>query len=83
MKGKEGLLVSLAILMKPQATSSTLMFFPVSALTALASVWSADLDASTSSGSFAFGPKIFGKYSGRRRPKTRLASVMAGGPPLR
>jgi hypothetical protein len=31
--------------------------------------------ASVSRASFSCGPKIFGKYSGRRRPRNRLASV--------
>ena len=32
--------------------------------------------------SFSLGPKMFGKNSGRMRPSTRLASVMARRPPF-
>ena len=73
-------MVSFATLMKPHATSSTLRLFPVSALMSLESCSSAKREASTSSASFSLSPKIFGKCSGRRRPRTKFASVIAGGP---
>ena len=41
-----------------------------------------DVAASMSRGSSSFGPKIFGKYSGNKRPRTRLASVIVRGPPF-
>lgn len=39
--------------------------------------------AALSRGSFSDGPNILGKYSGRSRPKHKLASVTVRGPPLR
>ena len=49
--------------------------------TSMSNLAKACLDAALSNGSFSFLPKILGKYSGSKRPSTRLASVTAKGPP--
>lgn len=76
---------SFATLTKPAATSST-VYGLAPALEALISAVRASnflREAETSSGSLAFGPKIEGNCDGMRRPRIRLASVMASSPPLR
>ena len=65
-------------------TSSTLLSgwpdaLPCS-LTWSAMFFSACLEASASRGCFSSSPKMEGKKSGRMRPSTRLASVIAGNP---
>lgn len=56
------------------------MFPPVSALISFARISRAFREASMSRTSFSLAPKILGKYSGSSRPRTRFASVIAGGP---
>ena len=66
----------------PYTISSKLSFFSKFSLTVFASLPNAVREASKSRGSFSDLPNIFGKKSGIRRPRSRLASVTANGPPL-
>ena len=80
-------MTSFATRKNPRATSSfdnsgrsrSLEYTLISAV-----IFSKDfLDASRSRASFSFVPNILGKYSGCKRPKTKLASVTAKYPSLR
>jgi len=87
-------MASLATLMKPMATSSTLIsewclpeallddwLVERNRLISCVSLRKCFIVSSVERGSFSPGPKILGKKEGSKRPRARFASVTVRGPP--
>jgi len=87
-------MASLATLMKPMATSSTLIsewclpeallddwLVERNRLISCVSLQKCFIVSSVERGSFSPGPKILGKKEGSKRPRARFASVTVRGPP--